>query len=268
MAKLFKLLATVGTVAVLFLLLPDHARSDSNRKLLYPERGEGGFSIAITRTLVRKRIRGCGEYSFKRAGSGEYHIACWSQAGKPTYYIVFTINNRVMTGLVLPRIMDSFVEGARLHVELDQWDGSFRGSGGGKLGEYQRGLSEFELTGTLIISNSGDRSAHLQSVGLVLRVADGPRSLLIDGKAAPLPFTKTIGGELTKTMEIAPGGIYFAEFRVYDALRAFYPLTDEEYKAGKWYPLDFTGTQIVAELVRHDLSREEISLPLDFGWKQ
>ncbi len=96
MAKLFKLLATVGTVAVLFLLLPDHARSDSNRKLLYPERGEGGFSIAISQTLWRKRIRGCGEYSFKRAGSGEYHVACWSKAGKPTYYIVFTTNNRVM----------------------------------------------------------------------------------------------------------------------------------------------------------------------------
>ena len=173
-----------------------------------------------------------------------------------------------VTGLVLPRIMDSFVEGARLHVELDQWHGSFPGSGGGKLGEYQRGLSEFEITGTLIISNSGDRSAHLHAVDLVLRITDGPSSLLIDGEAASLPFTKTIQGEVTKQMELAPGGIYFAEFRVFDVLRASYPMTDEEYKAGKWYPLDFTGTQIVVELVRHDLSREEISLPLDFGWKQ
>jgi hypothetical protein len=96
MAKLFKLLPTLGTVAVLFLLLPDRPLSDSSRKLLHPERGEGGFSIAISQTLWRKRIRGCDEYSFKRAGSGEYHVACWSKDGKPTYYIVFTINSRVL----------------------------------------------------------------------------------------------------------------------------------------------------------------------------
>jgi len=36
------------------------------------------------------------EYTYRRAGRGEYHVACWSASGTPTYYIVFTVTGNVM----------------------------------------------------------------------------------------------------------------------------------------------------------------------------
>jgi hypothetical protein len=169
-------------------------------------------------------------------------------------------------GLVLPTIMDTFVEGASLRVELDQRRISFQRSRGGPPGNKIVGLTGIEFSGTLIISNTGDRSAYLHSVEVVLRVADGPSNLLIMGKSVRLPFTKSIQVNFTNSTEITPGRIYFAKFEVWDELKAFTRQTDEEYNANESFSLDFTGTQLIVELIRHDLSREKISLPLDFDW--
>jgi hypothetical protein len=169
-------------------------------------------------------------------------------------------------GLVLPTIMDTFVEGASLRVELDQKRISFQSSRGGSQGTYESGITGFEVSGTLIISNTGDRSAYLHSVEIALRIVDGPSNLLIKRKPVRFPFTKTIPRNFTDSTEIPPGGIHFAKFEVWNQLNAMTPLTEEEFNANKSFSLDFTGTQLIVELIRHDLSRENIPLPLDFDW--
>jgi len=171
-----------------------------------------------------------------------------------------------VSALVLPTILDALFEGARLHVELDRWNGHFSGGGGGKPGKYSRGLTQFEITGVLMVSNSGNRDAYLRSVRIELRLVDGPSGLTIGGESSPLPFTKTIQGEIASGMDIAAGSIYFAEFKVFDDIGVSYPVTDKEWNAHKKFPLDFTGSKIVVELVRHDLSKEEFSVPLSFSY--
>jgi hypothetical protein len=82
-------------LGLLFLLgLPASALT-----FLYPSRNQAGDSqeeVEISRTLARNKTRGCGEYTYRRAGRGEYHVACWSASGTPTYYIVFTVTGVVM----------------------------------------------------------------------------------------------------------------------------------------------------------------------------
>ena len=71
----------------------------SGQTLLHATRDQQGDpleEVDISRTLVRNQIRGCGEYTYKTAGKAEYHVACWSAAGVPTYYIVFTSTGKVM----------------------------------------------------------------------------------------------------------------------------------------------------------------------------
>ena len=169
-------------------------------------------------------------------------------------------------GLVLPTIMDTFVEGASLRVELDQKRISFRSSRSGSQGNYESGITKIGVSGTLIISNTGDRSAYLHSAEIVLRVTDGPSNLLIERESVRLPFTKSIQVNFTSSTEIPPGEIHFAKFEVWNQLNAMAPLTEEEFNANKSFSLDFTGTQLIVELIRHDLSREKFSLPLDFDW--
>lgn len=172
-----------------------------------------------------------------------------------------------VSALVGPTLRDVFFEGARLRVELDHRDISYRGNKGGGAGEYRGGLAWLEIDGTLIISNSGNRSAYLQSVVVHLKIASAPDNLRIRGEAVTLPFTKTIKAEVESPVHIAPGDLHFADFKAFDSLQAYYALTDEEYAAEKWIPIDFAGTKIVIELVRHDLTKEVIALPLEFHWK-
>ena len=164
-----------------------------------------------------------------------------------------------------PTLRDIFFEGANLRVELDHRNISYKGNHGGSSGEYHSGLAWLEIEGTLIISNSGNRSAYLQSVVIQLKIADGP-DLRIGSQAVTLPYAKTMEVQVETPMDIAPGDLYFADFKAFDSLQAYYALTDEEYEAEQWIPIDFTGTQIVIELVRHDLTKETISLPLEFRW--
>ena len=170
-----------------------------------------------------------------------------------------------VSALVGPTLRDIFFEGANLRVELDDRNISYKGNHGGRAGEYHSGLAWLEIEGTLIISNSGNRSAYLQSVVIQLQIADGP-DLRIGSEAVTLPFAKTMEVQVETPMDIAPGDLYFADFKAFDSLQAYYALTDEEYEAEQWIPIDFTGTQIVIELVRHDLTKETISLPLEFRW--
>ncbi|MCZ6642388.1 MAG: hypothetical protein O7F71_12490 [Gammaproteobacteria bacterium] len=172
-----------------------------------------------------------------------------------------------VSALVGPTLRDIFFEGASLRVELDHRDISYRGNSGGRPGEYHSGLAWLEIEGTLIISNSGNRSAYLKSVVIHLQIASGPSNLRIGRESVTLPFNRTIKAQVESPVDIAPGDLYFADFKVFDSLQAYYPLTDEEYEAEKRIPIDFTGTQIVVELVRHDLNKESISLPLEFHWE-
>jgi hypothetical protein len=70
---------------------------ESDPTFAYPKRYEGGgFHTGITTALMKNGIRGCGEYSFRHVGSQEFHVACWSNSGRPTYYIVWPRINEVM----------------------------------------------------------------------------------------------------------------------------------------------------------------------------
>ena len=71
-------------------------RDGGGGQFFYPVRSDPGFDTEISRTLARSGIRGCGEYTYRKAGTGEYDVACWSASGTPTYYIVWTVINDVM----------------------------------------------------------------------------------------------------------------------------------------------------------------------------
>ena len=84
------------SIATLVLFLPISETAADENVFLSSSRNQGGFSAVVSRILVKNRIRGCGEYSFRKAGPSEYHVTCWTASGEPTYYYVFTASQDVV----------------------------------------------------------------------------------------------------------------------------------------------------------------------------
>lgn len=171
-----------------------------------------------------------------------------------------------VTALVLPSMLDVLFEGADLKVELVDWNLSRSRGGGGQPGEYKRGLRRFTIDGELMISNTGNRSAYLDSVRMVLQLSKAPEGATIGPgqEHLELPFNKTVNAEFEDNIEVSPEAIQFIQFTIFDQLSVSYPVTDEEWREKKYHLLDFSHSQLVVEILRHDLSREKITFPL--GW--
>jgi hypothetical protein len=92
-----KTILIIGVLILIAVLVPEFFGPP-------PEsRWDESFNVDITKTLVKKGIRGCGEYQFKRVGSGnsDFLVRCTRDGQNWKLYRVHTYMDRV-TGPISP----------------------------------------------------------------------------------------------------------------------------------------------------------------------
>ena len=94
MSKIFILFISV----VIFLVFnPGLFFAKESMSEKYPGPWKSAFNIDITKALSKNKIRGCGEYKYRKSAkfSNEYLVRCSSDSKKWSSYLVWPLINEV-----------------------------------------------------------------------------------------------------------------------------------------------------------------------------
>lgn len=87
----FWILIIIGFILLIGYLESDKTEVSADSKFSQPWRSPGDEILGISKSLVKKEIRGCGEYYVRESkeDNGEYLVACTQDGQTWKYYLVW-----------------------------------------------------------------------------------------------------------------------------------------------------------------------------------